>query len=157
MVGKYKHKLMKKLSKAFKGGMSGFTLIEMLIVIAIIAILAGIVLTGVRGFQSTARDTKRIGDTRNMQNLLELFFTRNGAYPPTGSWVADLDALGNVPTAPAGDVPYAYTTGTDDLSYCLIAELENQNSGAINDASGGDCPAACNDGAAGDVFCATSG
>ena len=36
---------MKKFTK-------GFTLIEMLIVVAVIAILAGIVLTGVTGFQA---------------------------------------------------------------------------------------------------------
>ena len=151
MVGKYEHKLMKKLSKVFKGGVSGFTLIEMLIVIAIIAILAGIVLTGVRGFQATARDTKRIGDTRNILNLLELYFTRNGAYPGV---LTALDTLGNVPTAPPGAAAYAYAVDGAMLSYCMTAELENDNSAAVDDASGGICPASCTDA---DVFCATSG
>ena len=157
MVGKYKHKSMKRLSKAFRGGMSGFTLIEMLIVIAIIAILAGIVLTGVRGFQETARDTKRIGDTRNIQNLLELYFTRFGNYPAVSGWEGDLDTLGNVPSPPpgAGQTSYGYTTlGSPALSYCLQADLENDNSAAEDDASGAPCSGDCTDN---DVFCATSG
>ena len=59
-----------------KKSIQGFTLIEMLIVIAVISILAGIVLVGVTGFQETARDTKRIGDLRGVQNSLELYYTR---------------------------------------------------------------------------------
>jgi len=157
MVGKYEHKSMKKLSRVFKGGVSGFTLIEMLIVIAIIAILAGIVLTGVRGFQATARDTKRIGDTRNVQNLLELHFTRNGTYPGA---LSELDVLGNVPNPPpgAGQTEYGYAISSDSLSYCLTAALENDNSGAVDDAQPGDgngtCPTSCS---GANFFCATSG
>ena len=48
----------------------GFTLIEMLVVVAIISILAGVVLTGVTGFQANARDTKRIAHLKQMQNYL---------------------------------------------------------------------------------------
>ena len=155
MVGKYEHKSMKKLSKAFKEGVSGFTLIEMLIVIAIIAILAGIVLTGVRGFQATARDTKRIGDIRNIQNLLELHFTRNGVYPAT---FAELSVLGKVPTAPLGTVAYTYAVATPALGYCMTAVLENENNAAIDDAQPGEgsgtCPTNCD---LSDVFCVTSG
>ena len=68
-----------------KKSIQGFTLIEMLIVIAVISILAGIVLVGITGFQSGARDTKRIGDLRGMQNTLELFYTRCGHYPMDGA------------------------------------------------------------------------
>ena len=56
----------------------GFTLIEMLVVVAVIAILAGVVLTGVTGFQQSARDAKRIGDLRNIKNHLELYFNKCG-------------------------------------------------------------------------------
>src|SRR3989344_4158899 len=72
----------------------GFTLIEMLIVIAVIAILAGVVLTGVGGFQASARDTRRIGDLRNVQNYLELYFNKCGHYPVTGSTGTDCGTPG---------------------------------------------------------------
>jgi prepilin-type N-terminal cleavage/methylation domain-containing protein len=114
----------------------GFTLIEMLIVIAIIGILAGIVLTGVRGFQATARDTRRIGDVRNIQPLLELYFTRNGTYPGA---LTDLSGLGTVPTDPTSGSQYDYSVDGAGLSYCVGATLESTNSAAVNDAQAGEC------------------
>ena len=116
----------------------GFTLIEMLIVIAIIGILAGIVLTGVRGFQATARDTRRIGDVRNIQPLAELFFTRNGAYPAN---IAALRAagLGSIPTDPTSGSDHGYSVDGAGLSYCIGAQLESTNNAATNDAQSGEC------------------
>ncbi len=61
----------------------GFTLIEMLVVIAIISILAGVVLTGVGGFQAGARDSKRIADLQVVQNYLETYNNVYGHYPGT--------------------------------------------------------------------------
>ena len=122
----------------FMGSNRGFTLIEMLVVIAIIAILAGIVLTGVLGFQASARDTRRIGDLRNMQSLVELYYTRSGFYPPNK---ADIEDVGKVPTGPPGAVDYAYDR-ISEVEYCLIAELEEENSAAQNDVN---CGANCDD------------
>ncbi|MBU2101682.1 type II secretion system GspH family protein [Patescibacteria group bacterium] len=59
----------------------GFTLIEMLIVIAIISVLSGIVLVGVSGFQAGARDTQRAASLRFAQNLVELYYSQCGRYP----------------------------------------------------------------------------
>lgn len=134
----------------------GFTLIEMLIVIAVISILAGIVLVGITGFQESARDTKRIGDMRSIQNSLELFFTRCGHYPvdgngcvggASGSGVVTWSNLGNSLVA-AGVVSsnarvlndpqasatrnYEYAYGNDGYSYVVKATLEGRNS-AMND------------------------
>jgi len=140
--------------KAFDGsGNQGFTLIEMLIVIAVIAILAGVVLTGVSGFQASARDTRRVGDLRNVQNHLELFFNRCGHYPVdsgttcggatdsagTVSWADLVTALetvtSQVPTDPgAGD--YEYGHGDSGLSYILEATLERDNSVLQEDIDG---------------------
>jgi len=136
----------------------GFTLIEMLIVIAVISILAGIVLVGITGFQSSARDTKRVGDMRTVQNSLELFYTRCGHYPvgtggcadaasgTTGDnntftdW-ADLEtslAAANVadrlPNDPREGSTYEYTSGDGGFAYVLKAILEN-NSNTLNDTS----------------------
>lgn len=126
----------------------GFTLIEMLIVIAIIAILAGIVLSSVSSFQARARDTLRIGDLRNIQNYLELFFNKCGYYP------GNVDAsgnctLGNTPTTwqdlqtlmtktaavttqfPADPIPshsFCYQSTNNGLGYVVGAILEQSNS-----------------------------
>ena len=126
----------------------GFTLIEMLIVIAVISILAGIVLVGITGFQETARDTKRIGDLRGVQNSLELFYTRCGHYPVDGngcggtgdgpvSWsvladsmfdVGIITSIDKLPGDPKDPDNNQYAYGSDGFGYVLRATLENRSS-----------------------------
>ena len=48
----------------------GFTLIEILIVVAIIAILASIVLVGLGPTQQSGRDARRLSDLHEIQNGL---------------------------------------------------------------------------------------
>lgn len=69
----------------------GFTLVEMLIVIAIVAILASVALVSVRGVREAATDTKRISDMSKVQTLLEIYYNKNGTYPNVTTW----DALNN--------------------------------------------------------------
>lgn len=69
--------------KTLKKAQSGFTIIELLIVIAIIAILAGLVLNNFQGAQAKARDTQRVTDVNNMHSKLEEYYNENGAYPST--------------------------------------------------------------------------
>lgn len=69
--------------KTLKKAQSGFTIIELLIVIAIIAILAGLVLNNFQGAQAKARDTQRITDIGNIHSKLEEYYNENNAYPST--------------------------------------------------------------------------
>ena len=62
---------------------SGFTIIELLIVIAIIAILAGVVLVNFQGAQAKARDSQRLTDLRSLQAKLEEYYHDNSGYPST--------------------------------------------------------------------------
>lgn len=123
------------------GGGGGFTLIEMLIVIAVISILAGVVLTGITGFQASARDTRRIADLKNAQNFLELYFNKCGTYPGSSScggadptsWsaldevMADAGITQQFPTPAVAAYPYYYEPGADNLSYTIGAQLERDN------------------------------
>lgn len=61
----------------------GFTLVEMLIVIAIIAVLASVALVSVSGVRKSARDTKRVSDISKLQQQLEVYYSQNGSYPAT--------------------------------------------------------------------------
>lgn len=122
---------------------AGFTLIEMLVVIIIISFLMGIVLTGTLGFQASARDTRRIGDLRNAQNFLELYFNMCGHYPgaadcsvkPVGGLIA-WDVLSGVivpkvtsqfPKEISGK-KYYYGVSDDGLSYTIGTDLERDSS-----------------------------
>jgi prepilin-type N-terminal cleavage/methylation domain-containing protein len=62
-----------------------FTLIELLIVIAIIGILAAVILISLNSAQKSARDGKRVGDLDQVVRALELYRSdNNDAYPPVG-------------------------------------------------------------------------
>lgn len=60
---------------------SGFTIVELLIVIIIIGILAGLVVTQVLGANQKARDTERKTDLDAVTNQLEAYFAKTGGYP----------------------------------------------------------------------------
>jgi len=61
-----------------------FTLIELLIVVAIIGLLSSIVLVSVRGAASRARDAIRQQDLHQMKRVLEAYWLENYHYPPEG-------------------------------------------------------------------------
>lgn len=60
---------------------SGFTIVELLIVIIIIGILAGLVITQILGANAKARDTERKTDLESITNQLEAYYTKTGGYP----------------------------------------------------------------------------
>jgi len=59
----------------------GFTLIEMLVVVAVIGLLASLILVGLSDFRTRGRDTRRIADIKEVQNGLEVYYMKNGTYP----------------------------------------------------------------------------
>lgn len=69
----------------------GFTLVELLIVIVVIAILAAITIVAYNGIQQRAQVASLQSDLRNVSKKFELFNAENGSYPAT---VADLISLG---------------------------------------------------------------
>ena len=64
-----------------KQNKTGFTIIELLIVIAIIGILAGLVLTNFQGAQAKARDAQRKTRLNSVYGKLEEFYNNNNGYP----------------------------------------------------------------------------
>lgn len=66
---------------SLKQKQSGFTIVELLIVIVIIGILAGLVITTFVGVQAKARDSERKTDINAVQKQLEAYFATYGGYP----------------------------------------------------------------------------
>jgi len=62
----------------------GFTLIEILVSISIIALLSSVILSSVSSARKNARDSKRISSIRELQTGLELYYTTHGEYPAGG-------------------------------------------------------------------------
>ena len=59
----------------------GATLFELLIVVAILAVIAGITVSGLGRYQKNARDAKRKSDLKEVKTALELFRKDCGFYP----------------------------------------------------------------------------
>lgn len=116
----------------------GFTLIEVLIVVAIVGILASVVLVGLGPIQRRGRDARRISDLRQAQTALELYYNKNGNYPASASWsslTATLKAAGigisNIPNDPSTGKNYVY--GSDSSSYVVGATMEDATNPVLNE------------------------
>lgn len=60
---------------------SGFTIVELLIVIVVIGILAALVVTTFTGIQQRARNTERQTDIKAIHGQVEAYYAQNGRYP----------------------------------------------------------------------------
>lgn len=81
--------MLKSLNKLQKG----FTIIELLIVIAIIAILAGLVINNFQGANARARDTQRVTRINAIHTKLEEFYNEASGYPSDASNVANFPGI----------------------------------------------------------------
>ena len=81
---------------------AGFTIIELLIVVTILAMLAGILVPVLEDSAQSARDARRAADLKTVQSALEAYKRVTGLYPDTaGVFVDDgtagYDASGYIP------------------------------------------------------------
>jgi len=126
----------------------GFTLIEMLIVIAIISILSSVFLVGLQGFRASAYDARRISDLQKVQSYLEVFYNSDRMYPAAGDWTALTAALkggssgvSSVPNDPVPGQTYSYCAPTGDSapqSYILAAQLSSGTHSSLKESYHGD-------------------
>jgi len=117
-------------SKGLSVMRKGFTLIEMLVVVAIIGLLSSTILVGLGNARSKARDARRISDLRQIQTGLENYYIEhNQSYPQ-----ALYTAISGLPTDPQGG-EYGYVRITSQ-AYVLGACLENDRSGDVQSITG---------------------
>ena len=64
-----------------RGKVKGFTIVELLIVIVVIAILAGIALVAFNGIQTRAKDSSRIAKVTSIAKAIEQYNVEYGYYP----------------------------------------------------------------------------
>lgn len=138
---------------SLKRKQSGFTIVELLIVIVVIGILAAIVITTFTGVQKKGRDADRKSDINSIYSQVEVYFAENGKYPSLdemndGPFRQDnmqglsddalTDPSGTSGATLTGTVPAA---NSSTYQYAYVAD----------DGAGG----ACDNGAAGGADCLT--
>jgi general secretion pathway protein G len=122
-----------------------FTLIELLLVMAIIAILAGIILPKFAGQTEAARKKAAVGQVSIFRTAIEKFEVENGRYPTSEEGLQALvtnpanladwtQAMPKVPLDPWGHA-YVYKLATDGSGYDVYScgpDGQDQNGGGDN-------------------------
>jgi general secretion pathway protein G len=122
------------MSKMMRRGSRGFTLIEMLIVIVVIAILALIVIPRLLGAGRKAKEAALKGDLHMLRNGIQQFEADTGVYPgaladlqskPASLTGADLTAwqgpyLQSIPADPFGGAAWTYAADPGDASVMTV-------------------------------------
>mgnify|MGYP001615641216 CR=1 FL=1 len=97
----------------------GYTLIEIVVVISIMAILSAVIYSSFDASRAKSRDQKRISDISAIQISLEQYFQKNGIYPLT------LNSL--IPTY-MSSIPRDPSTNMDfNVSYFPISKGSSSN------------------------------
>ncbi len=106
----------------------GFTLIELMIVIAIIAILAAILVPNFMKARAQGQVTSCKSNVKNIGTACEMYSTdNNGRYPVATSWSADLCTNANpvylkvIPACPASGTAPPTTTNVNNGDYSYVA------------------------------------
>ena len=122
---------------------TGFTIVELLIVVVVIGILAAIVTVAYTGISANARDGVRKSDIANLAKAIELYHAENGVYPMSGGWCTQISHPSHTAAFQAAIQPYLSKITLDpqyaatyqdyfyrrisDSSYYLYAELEGED------------------------------
>jgi prepilin-type N-terminal cleavage/methylation domain-containing protein len=108
----------------------GFSLVELLVVISIIAVITAVLLPNFMGAREKARDSQRIQDLSAMKVALRMYYNENQAYPtPVGTAGALGSPLGAgfatfMPAIQNLGYTYGYaaTNGNDGFIACILLE-----------------------------------
>ncbi len=102
---------------------SGFTIVELLIVIVVIAILAAITIISFLGIQKKATEINLVSDLKNASTQLEIDRAKNELYPSLLTEANSGSGLNK-----SNSTTYQYTS--DGTSFCLTATSDRYNAAA---------------------------
>lgn len=118
----------------------GFTLIELMVTIAIIAIMSAIVIANVSQARAKARDSKRVSDISQIRLAATLFFERCNVYPAYPLNITDNGTISGTSYCPAGITLETYlakvpvdptNTGSYVYKYAVSPTQDDYHIGAL--------------------------
>lgn len=140
----------------------GFSLVELLVVVSIIGILAGVITVSSGSARAQGRDTKRQADLQLVASALELYRLEKRTYPPESSisaptaldWTTQLKPvlspqyISSWPVDPSASsgFSYAYTVDASRGSYVLEAVLETPQTATAGSCDTGKITGICTSG-----------
>ena len=118
----------------------GFTILELLVVLAIIGVFSSFVLFAVDQARIKSRDTSRYQQANEILKALELYFTEFGDYPNDSSTdPVTLSSIGAIstfmPSVPVDPIygpvnGYLYCASADLKSMAILVNTENDRGGS---------------------------
>jgi len=145
---------------AFPKNNAGFTLMELLVVVAVLGLLMGLVASNYLGYQAKARDARRKSDLAQISRALELYYNDYSSYPddsssriagcgssgttacPWGTTFQDANTvyMDIIPDERMEGFNYVYNSDAagGNLRYQLFAHLENENDPVLDRDNDGD-------------------
>ena len=138
-------------TQGFSKKESGFTMIELLITMAIVAVLTTISLFALRGARESARDARRKADLETIRSGLEIYKADCNTYPTVSPLPSPLVGSGTpstclatntyvqrIPTDPAGGNYFYLSAGS---TYILCSTLEDPPTPSLDTSGCGTCAA----------------
>ena len=121
---------------------AGFTLIEVLVVVAIIGLLASVILASLNSARQRGRDARRLEDMNSLEKAFTLYEDSNGGLFPVSAATTTLTgtdtvstaligsgAIAQIPLDPLPEQSYTYQTDASGTVYTLNFCLEATTQG----------------------------
>ena len=100
---------------------SGFTLVELLVVISIIAVLSAVLMVNFVGMRERSRDSQKIQDLNAIKSALRMYYNDNQFYPLDKGVITGSGFTGYMSNL--GDTSFIYNRGSSD-SFIITIGLE---------------------------------
>ncbi len=131
----------------------GFTLIELMVVVMIIAVLIAIAIPSFLGFRQSAQDRSAQSEVRNVLLAEKAYWLENGDYTQAGADITAFEPNATINADPAAGVFIDLNGASSDI-VCITRTADSGNTFSVwesatggtfygeTDLSGADCPAA---------------